>query len=757
MAYMKDSTGKRLDSFAVADKANAINPNDTGMDVIAILGQSNAAGGGGVVGGIDLQINPTHPRIFQYAASGTYYQQKILAVDPLYHPTKATSIGPGMPMAREWLKKVPANRDVLLVPCALGSTGFTPSGGYTWDVADVVTTTNLATNALSLIAGALASGANSRLVGVVWVQGENDASSLNQATYAAKLDALIAAIRAQFGATVPFVVGQMVPSYIAANAATYGPINAAHIDTPNRNPYSAFVYGPTFTGSVNGASLAQAIHYSAWGNQSQGAKLADALFRLAPANIPGSNPAAPASVAATQSGTSIDVTWVPAPGRATDYLIESNTGSGWSTLTRAQNLDTSAQITGLSTSAVVQVAVSTVNAAGTSARTITTVTMVGAPNAPTSLAAGTVASWTVPLTFTAPAVDSTHAAATSYLIQKSVDSGTTWTAAGSTATVAGTANKLSAGTAYQIRVVPVNAAGQGAASSVVSPTTAAFVTLATSLAVTINSAWGLRRLTAATGAVIRVRRDSDNTQSDIGVTAAGDLDTAALLAFVGTGSTNNGFVVTIYDQGSKAANLTQATTTRQPQIVAGGVTVVDPTTGRPAMLFDGAAQYLANSTPGAYAATSIAVLQVDNQQRNDYSNAAIYAETGTGVWLPGISEIPGNPFLGYVVKNDAAASLAVPGAFLAPGYHFGFNSAHQRTVTDTGGVWTLLEDGTSKTSGTITRATTGTFTASQFGSWGGGANFYCGYVSELIIAYASFTTGVRQAGEANQKAYFGTP
>lgn len=81
-----------------------------------------------------------------------------------------------------------------------------------------------------------------------------------------------------------------------------------------------------------------------------------------------------------------------------------------------------------------------------------------------------------------------------------------------------------------------------------------------------TAAYSLRKLrTDYTGACIRVRRSSDNTEQDIGF-VGNDLDTASLLSFVGAG---NGFVTTWYDQqGSN--NLTQAISSGQPQIVASG-------------------------------------------------------------------------------------------------------------------------------------------------------------------------------------------
>lgn len=85
------------------------------------------------------------------------------------------------------------------------------------------------------------------------------------------------------------------------------------------------------------------------------------------------------------------------------------------------------------------------------------------------------------------------------------------------------------------------------------------------------AAYSLRKLrTAYAGPCFRVRRSSDNAETDIGFSGV-NLDTAALLTFVGAG---NGFVTRWYDQAA-TSNATQATTTRQPQVVASGLLVQD--------------------------------------------------------------------------------------------------------------------------------------------------------------------------------------
>ena len=97
-----------------------------------------------------------------------------------------------------------------------------------------------------------------------------------------------------------------------------------------------------------------------------------------------------------------------------------------------------------------------------------------------------------------------------------------------------------------------------------------------------------RRLaTAYTGALIRVRRSSDNAEQDIGYTAGNVLDESALTTFVGAG---NGFVTTWYDQSGNVRNTSQTTAANQPQIVSSGSVIKE--LGNPAIKFDGSNDFL---------------------------------------------------------------------------------------------------------------------------------------------------------------------
>lgn len=96
-------------------------------------------------------------------------------------------------------------------------------------------------------------------------------------------------------------------------------------------------------------------------------------------------------------------------------------------------------------------------------------------------------------------------------------------------------------------------------------------------------AFSIRRLrNGYAGYAMNVRRSSDSATQDIGFTSTGDLDTASLLSFVGTGT---GYVTTWYDQSGNGTNATQATTTYQPTIVVNGV--LNMVNNRPAILYDG--------------------------------------------------------------------------------------------------------------------------------------------------------------------------
>jgi hypothetical protein len=120
-------------------------------------------------------------------------------------------------------------------------------------------------------------------------------------------------------------------------------------------------------------------------------------------------------------------------------------------------------------------------------------------------------------------------------------------------------------------------------------------------------AYSLRKLrTAYSGNAIRVRR-TDLAEQDIGFDSNGNLDTVALLAFVGTGALDNGFITTWYDQSTNANNATQVAAISQAQIVSAGTVITDPITNKISTIWINDAYSTATSFAPVQQNTQIAV------------------------------------------------------------------------------------------------------------------------------------------------------
>ena len=96
------------------------------------------------------------------------------------------------------------------------------------------------------------------------------------------------------------------------------------------------------------------------------------------------------------------------------------------------------------------------------------------------------------------------------------------------------------------------------------------------------AAFSLRKLSSSySGSAIRVRRASDNAESDIGFNVFGELSTVELAAFCGS---SDGFVKTWYCQSGNANDATQTTAANQPKIYDSSTGVVTRN-GKPFVMF----------------------------------------------------------------------------------------------------------------------------------------------------------------------------
>jgi len=101
------------------------------------------------------------------------------------------------------------------------------------------------------------------------------------------------------------------------------------------------------------------------------------------------------------------------------------------------------------------------------------------------------------------------------------------------------------------------------------------------------AAYSVRKLDKDyTGSCMRIRRASDDAETDIGFDSNGDLDTAAIATHCGASA---GYVSVWYDQAN-SNNATQSTASAQPQIYNGTAVITE--NGQPAIDFDGSSHYL---------------------------------------------------------------------------------------------------------------------------------------------------------------------
>jgi prepilin-type N-terminal cleavage/methylation domain-containing protein len=261
-----------------------------------------------------------------------------------------------------------------------------------------------------------------------------------------------------------------------------------------------------------------------------------------------------------------------------------------------------------------------------------------------------------------------------------------------------------------------------------------------------SAAYGLRRLSlATTGPLVRVRRSSDNTESDIGTTSAGDLDTAALLSFAGAGSA---FVTTWYDQSGNGRHATQTTTAAQPRLVNNGV--VETKNGRPAIRAHVNSTHLSTWkfaapntawTMNVVASSDSTVWNVNNAIGADGGGSSVnglYLQIGGGGIMAALNA-PGAPSYFASGWTAVADGQAVVGTVSVTSGNVGVVATNGRTGTPTAPItWT-----------------TGQQSGFRIGSYPPSASIsMLGTYAELISFPATLATTDRQLLERDQGTYF---
>ena len=261
-----------LVGLALASPAAAAvcKPTDRGRgtDVVLLAGQSNMVGFGL---GFDATLDGTpDPRIGQWSQAGNR-GRIVPATDPLLHPGPAAGrVGLGLSFARAYIATRPPGRRILLVPAAVGGTGF--ANGH-WNPGD-----DLFEGAVRRTRAALAAAPNACLAAILWHQGEADVGALSGPDYAARLARTVAAFRARIGGAhqVPFVTGGFEPDWVTSSPARLAILEAlAHL---------ADTVAATINVSADGlaGNAGDRIHFDAASQRILGRRYFEALRTLVP-------------------------------------------------------------------------------------------------------------------------------------------------------------------------------------------------------------------------------------------------------------------------------------------------------------------------------------------------------------------------------------------------------------------------------------------------------------------------------------------
>ena len=312
---------------------------------------------------------------------------------------------------------------------------------------------------------------------------------------------------------------------------------------------------------------------------------------------------------------------------------------------------------------------------------------------------------------------------------------------GSPHTVSGVdVSALPTGTLTLSVTVSTAAGGTGAART--TTVTPSFTGVLDSLSAA--AAFSVRRLRSGhTGALIRVRRSTDNAMQDIGTTVGGNLNTAALSSFCGAATC---FASTWYDQSGNGQNAVQAGTTNQPRLMSGGVMEIEGS--RPALRFTAVAQWLnAGVIPG--------------QSLDGTFNVVARCTEGSVA-----RHVMGNRDIG-IQRGRIIRAMPGGGSFFGAnigGAQVGFTGATtvQRVIT------VLSSSSSSPTmsaalDGVVTTGNTNSYYAAPtVGLWLGGGGSgqssvgdWIGTISEAMVFNSTLTTTARQTLERDQGSYYG--
>tara|TARA_B100001093_G_scaffold393676_1_gene380356 strand:- start:1171 stop:3057 length:1887 start_codon:yes stop_codon:yes gene_type:complete len=260
------------------------------------------------------------------------------------------------------------------------------------------------------------------------------------------------------------------------------------------------------------------------------------------------------------------------------------------------------------------------------------------------------------------------------------------------------------------------------------------------------AAYSVRQLANTASKCMRVRRDTgggagDDDEQDFGFDANGDLDTAAIATFVGSG--NNGYVSKWYDQSGNQNDAAQNTHGSQPQIYNGSAVITE--NGKPAVDYNSdvltvsglASADMSNQTVIAVCKTDLTGAYRSIFRLGATSDTVATRSVWVGINNNGSGQFGSAAYNGTLQFGGSVTSQAL-------GMYIGVDGGN----------------GTSYVNGTQgAQSSNGTYrTSSGAGNLGGSAGYnWIGTIQEVIIYPSAQSNTNRSAIETNIDNYFNIP
>jgi len=237
------------------------------MYIILLAGQSNMSGRG-----IFSELSPsdtvTYNNIFSLNNDSVWVRAK----HPLHWDKAEAAVGMGISFAHKLDSLMGGNVRIGLVPCASGGTGITDWLNNNW----FAYTGNyyLYTNLINRAKQAQAYG---QIIGMIWHQGENDATQSLYPAYRANLKTFLTKVRTDLGLPgLPIVLGEL-GTYLSANT-TYPRYDSINVAINNMKKILTKVDIASSAGLICNSDI---THFTAASQVEYGKRYASLFYNLA--------------------------------------------------------------------------------------------------------------------------------------------------------------------------------------------------------------------------------------------------------------------------------------------------------------------------------------------------------------------------------------------------------------------------------------------------------------------------------------------